>query len=461
MDSRAGWSERDEVPSSGQDLLQGPLRQTFARLAWPAVAAHMSQMLFDLVDGAWVGRLAPSAMAGQGAAVFLFWAAFTVCQLPAVGAGALVAQSLGRRDEAEARSLSGAGGLLALLVGLAVTLALWLGAPPIFAAMGLGPEAALQAQRATRVMAVFAPVTFAYQVGLALLNARGSTREAFAWMAVTLAANALLDPLLIFGWGPIPRLEVAGASLASGLCQALAALALLGRLVQRGQLGVAGARSHLARVARLGAPVAANQLVFSLVYPVLASFLSGFGDLPLAALNLCHRLEGVAYFSSLGLSVATATLVGQHHGAGSPGQAAASLREGMRLATLTLLPISLAFLLLPELLLRAMTDRAGVVEAGALYLRVIGPSEVFLGFEVVILGALAGMGRTLPQVALAMPLTLARIPLAWLGLRYGPEGPLAVWIAISASTVLKGGLLLALALKVFGREVLPGVRVAR
>lgn len=443
------------------DLTQGRLRTQFLRVAVPAVAAQLSQMVFDLVDGAWIGRLSEAAIAGQGAAVFLFWAAFTVTQVACIGASALVAQRLGRKDSAAAGQAALAGLGVALVAGLAVAAVLLVAHGAVFEAMGLQPATKVEAASFLRALAPGIPGLFVFQLGLAVVNAHGRTRTSFVITAAALAGNAVLDPLLIFGVGPFPELGIAGAAVATGLCQTLAASALVIVMVRRRWLRRGVTLSLAGRLARMGVPVAINHLVFSLVYPVLVSLLTGFGTAPLAALNLCHRLEGVPYFLSLGLSIGVSTLVGHNHGAGKPLRAAAALGEALGLALPVFAIISVAFLVIPGPLLRLLTPRPDVIDAGVIYLRIVGPSELFLALEVIVLGAFAGMGRTLPNLTVAMPLTLARIPFAWLALRYGYDDPAAVWLVVAASTVLKGTALLAWYRVATGRWPLPERFVSR
>ncbi len=437
------------------DFTRGPLRAQFRRVAIPAVAAQLSQMVFDLVDGAWIGRLSEDAIAGQGAAVFLFWAAYTVTQVAGVGAGALVAQRMGRQDEQGAGQAALAGLGVALVCGLAVAAVLLGVHGSIFAGMGLQAGPAAEGSAFLRALGPGVPGIFLFQLGLAVVNAHGRTRLSFAVTGVALAANAVLDPLLIFGVGPFPRLGIAGAAVATGGCQTVAAIVLITMMVRRRWLRRGVSLRLAGRLARLGVPVTVNHMVFSLVYPVLVALLTDFGTAPLAGLNLCHRLEGVPFFTALGLSVAVSTLVGHNHGANKPARATAALGEALRAALPLFVVISVAFVAFPGVLLRLLTPRQEVIDAGVIYLRIIGPTEVFLALEVIILGAFGGMGRTLPNLTVAMPLTLARIPLAWLALRYGRNDPSAVWVAVAASTVLKGVALLGWYRVATGRWPLP------
>ena len=163
----------------------------------------------------------------------------------------------------------------------------------------------------------------------------------------------------------------------------------------------------------------------------------------MGALGVGHRLEGLAYLVCLAFGVGAATMVGQHLGAGDPLRARESARAAARSASLIMVPVTVALFVLARPLFSLFTDDPATVDAGVLYLRIQVAVLVFMALEEVYLGAFAGAGDTLAASAITFFFTAARIPVAWWLAYDAGLGVAGVWLAIAASTAIKGALLWA------------------
>jgi putative MATE family efflux protein len=287
-----------------------------------------------------------------------------------------------------------------------------------------------------------APLIFAFFVVEAAFRGRGDTMTPLKILGFALALNTVLDPLLIMGWGPVPAMGVSGAALAtilSRLSGLAIAIYLLRPSLSRGSRGRRGPDARMAwRTVRIGAPMAAAGFFFCAVYVVIARITGRFGTEPLAALGIGHRVETLTYLTCVGFGTAAATLVGQNLGAGQPDRAASLVRRSLLILTLAQLAYTAVLLLLAHGIVSIFTDDPGVIAHGATYLRIVAISQVFMGMEVLYMSAFGGAGSTMPTLAVDLPLTGMRIPLAWfLAVAVG-LGPTGVWWAISLSTVAKG-----------------------
>jgi putative MATE family efflux protein len=268
------------------------------------------------------------------------------------------------------------------------------------------------------------------------------------------ALNAGLVPCLIFGWGPFPALGVAGAGLATVIAHCVGLAVKLARAGGNGIELVASLRERLARtgrvaspsplmIGRIGLPVAFTGLWICAVFVLLTRLITRVGTEPLAALSIGHRLESVPYFACVGFSGAAAALVGQNLGAGRPDRAERAAWGTVGYCAILILAVCVVYFFLPEALLGLFTSDPAVIDIGVHYLRVVALVEVFMGIEIVLIGALSGAGDTAVPMLITSLFAAARVPAAALlsgPLGLGVDG---IWIAICGSVVVRGILMTA------------------
>lgn len=428
-------------------LLTMPPRRAVWTVAWPMIALGWVRGLYLVADTWWVGHLGTPQLTGVAAASFGWWILHHLAELPALGVHAQVArlEGAGARDRV-ATTLAGGlvvGATLAAVtvLGHVVALPAYLDAIGVPAGDGGRAHAAAFLGAAVFVLGgtVLAESVSAVWRGL------GDTRTALAITGAGLVANLVLDPLLIWGVGPVPALGVAGAAWATGLADLVTALVGLALLARRGigrpeRPGL----PLLARIVGVGAPMASAGVAFALIYVVLGRWIAEFGPAHLAALGIGHRVESFAFLTAVGLGVAASTLVGQHLGAGQPDAALhrlAVVRRGADLATLLIGVV--AFVWAKPIYALFVADVA-VQEAGVAYLRWQAAVWVFMGWTMVYEGAFTGAGRTLAAMSLGGALIVMRLPLAAALAWSAGMGVDGIWAAIAIQTVVQGVALRAL-----------------
>ncbi|OGR01376.1 MAG: hypothetical protein A2284_13860 [Deltaproteobacteria bacterium RIFOXYA12_FULL_61_11] len=413
------------------------------RIAVPAMLGYLGLIAYQVVDVFWIGRLGAEAVAGVGAVAFLQWVVFGLMHLSGTGCATLVAQAVGARDRRLAHRVAAQATVLSIGLSLLLVVMAALGQSQAFSLMGLEGATLTAAQRYFEIFVPTIPLHYLVFLGERIFSAYGDTRTNTVIVTSALLLNAILDPLLMFGWFGLPALGVSGAAFATMLSEAIALVAKFVFLRRRGYLGpvtelLRPGREHLRTLLRIGTPTVLTNVTWSFVYPLLVPVLTRFGVVPLACLSIAHRIEGVPYFASLGFSIAVATLVGQAYGRRDAPSVIRTAARGTVLITLYLLPVSLLFLLVPEFFFSLLNDDPAVIAEGARYLRIVGLFEVCMGWELVLEGAFNGLGNTRGYMFLAVPLTLFRIPLAWLLAITCGLGPAGVWWAIGLSTCAKG-----------------------
>jgi len=428
-------------------MVSGSLDRAIFHLGAPAALSALLQAGFLVVDAFWLGRVGPVALAAASTAGFVMWLAQTLGEGLATGSGSVLASAVGsggreaaRRAMAAGQSLAVWGSAVVLVVGLVMNRA-------IFEFMGADQPVTEAGIAYMLVILLGMPAYFFFAWITAAFRAAGDAAAALRLLAIAALVNVVVDPLLIFGVGPLPQLGVVGAALATVLSWLVACGRgwwLMGRLgIRPRALDFLRPPTESWRALRVGLPLGFEGAFFSVIYILLTRVTTGFGTPAVAALGVGHKLEVFNYFVCAGMGAAATTLVGQNLGAGSPVRAR---RGAWRTLFLTIVPVGLvtmALVTFPEAAVSVFSPDQAVVAAGTTYVLVVGLSQVFMAFEVVLLGAFAGAQWTVVPAALEITLTAARVPLAfWLvGQGWGVVG---VWIAIASTCVIKGSVLAVL-----------------
>jgi len=408
------------------------------RLAVPAVAMMACHFSFNLIDSIWVGRLiGPAALAAVSTSGFYVWVALSLGEMVEIGLIAVAARRHGEGDPERAARAAAAAVVYALLAGLVVSVAGELLAATMFRLMSVPPDVARLGHAYLSTWLLGGPLVFGFFAVEATFRAAGDTRTPFLMLAGSVCVSILLDPLLIMGLGPFPRLGVEGAALASVMVRGGGFLLGLVIALRRGLLRVSAPDWRtLPTIVRIGAPLSLAGVLLSVIYMWLTRFTSRFGTPALAALGVGHKMEGLGFIAISGFALAASALVGQNLGARQEGRAREAVRLTVGYCLIVTVTTAIAFLLIPDRLVSLFTRDPQVIADGVLYLRVIAFAQIGQSFELILEGALAGAGYTFwPQTA-STTLTALRIPLAaWWSQAIGLLG---IWLALSVTAISRG-----------------------
>lgn len=416
------------------------------QLAWPSILANLLHALVGIVDIKIVGSLGAPAVAAVTTGNRIFFILQALLMAVTAGTTALVARAWGGGDRAEAARVTHASLWLCLGVAAVATVPALLLPHELAGVFRIG-------ERAVDLAAVFirwlAPFQIAFAVHFALgaaLRAAGDVRTPLWVGAITNVVNVVLAYGLVYGAFGLPALGVAGAALASGLSFALGALLLAG-LWARGRLLLGrpgrGAleRARLRRILDIGYPAGAEQLVWQGGFVGFLWVISLYGTAPYAAYGIGVNLLAFSFVIGFGFSVAAATLVGQHLGAGDAAGATRGGWRAMAFAMAAMVGFGLAIVSAAEPLARFMIDDAEVVRLTVVFLYVLGSVQPLMAIEFTLGGALRGAGDTrFPLLAIFVGLVGARLGLASL---FAVLGWSVEWIyaALVGDYVVKSALL--------------------
>lgn len=424
-------------------LTDGPLGPTLLRVALPAVGTTLLQVVFNITDTFWVGRtLGPTALAGVSVASYALWIIITSGELISVGLGAVAARRHGEGRPDLAARAAGTALWVAIALGILVPLLGLACLDPLLRLMGPGPDVALAARQFLIVQLLGAFLIYGYMVVDAAFRSAGDTRTPFVLLAIAVLLNLVLDPMMILGIGPFPRMGVYGAGLATVLTRGGGCLVGLVLLIRRKRLTAAFEPSTAATMIRIGIPAAVSGFLFSFIYVLLVPVISRFGSPALAALGIGHKVEGVSYMTSVGFGLGVEAVVGQSLGARNPGRAR---RAGWLAASYALrvtLVMAICFVAFPDLIAGLFTHDAATNADAELYLVACALAQPAIAFEETLYSSLAGAGYTVWPMLWVAALCLIRIPLAALvAPRWGVAG---IWGVLAVTALLRGCAMTAL-----------------
>jgi putative MATE family efflux protein len=427
------------------DLTSGSITKSIFYLAGPAVGTMFLETAFSLANIFWVGKLGAVSLAAVISSTILIWIIYSLTATISVGVTALVARSIGAKDFEQSGTVARQGFLFAIILALILSVPGVLFSRLAFVLMGTEPDVSILGTRYLRIIFSGAVFFFLIDVFAATFRAAGDTKTPMLVIMGSLGLNIILDPFLIFGWGPFPRMETGGAALASIISQGLGSL-LFGILISKGKLHFKFSLLpkfdiHLStvwRILRIGIPASTAWILFSIVYLFINKIVALFGTEAIAALGIGNRMESVSFLTCLGFSVAASTLVGQNLGAGKPERSAQAAWQTAGIAVLVTGFVATMFLIFPKQIASVFISDPKVIEIGIGYLRILALSQMFMALEIVFEGAFGGAGNTIPPMLVSIPGSLARIPLAYLLAVHWGMGIKGVWWAITLTSIAKG-----------------------
>ena len=409
-------------------LLEAPIGRTLLKLAAPNIVVMVAQASVGLVETFFVGKLGTDALAGM-ALVFPVVMLMQMTSAGAMGGGiaSAIARALGagRRDDADSLVLHAM--VIALGFGVMFSLALLLGGRWLYAKMG-GSGASLEAA-VTYSHWVFAGAILVWLFNslAAVIRGTGNMTVPANVTVVGVVALVPLSPFLIFGWGPIPALGIAGGAIALLLYYLVGTLALAAYIWSSRSLLKPSLRGVKLRwvlfrdILRIGLLGSVSTVATNLSIGVATTLAGGFGAAAIAGYGTASRLEYLLVPLVFGLGAPLVAMVGTCMGAGQHERALKATWIGAAMAfTLTEI-IGLAAAFFPRAWLSLFGSDPAMIEAGTQYLQIVGPLYGFFGVGLVLYFASQGAGRLLwPVLGNIARLLVAAIG-GWLAIRWGGE----------------------------------------
>ena len=427
-----------------QRLLEGPIAPALIRLAVPIILGNALQTGYQLTDAFWVGRLGASAVA---AVAISFPVTFLVIALGAgfaMAGATLSAQYMGAGRQDLVNHVAAQTMLAVAVSSVILGTVGFLLTPHLLRLLGVAPDVYAGALGFMRVSFIGIIFVFLYAMFQALMRGIGETKIPLYIVLATVLLNFALDPLFIFGWGPVAGHGVTGAALATLATQALAALAAM-TILLRGRHGVALAWSdlrpdigYIKRAFFLGFPGSIELSTRGLGLVIMSFLVASFGTLPIAAYGVGSNIVQVVTILAMGLSMAVSTLVGQNIGAGNVQRAArtALLGNAIAFGVLSLAGI-LAYVFAPLLVAFFVPGDAEVIAEGARFIRIMCLAWGGIGIQLCVVATFRASGNMLNAMVIALVSQfMIQFPLAYVLSKHTPLGVDGLWWSFPVTNVL-------------------------
>jgi putative MATE family efflux protein len=441
---------REALAGSHQDFTEGPIGRAVVLLAVPMVLEMVMESVFAVADVFWVSHLGPDAVATVGLTESMLSLIYTVAVGLSIGVMATVARRIGERDPEAAAHAAVQGIFLGLAISIPISILGVTSAPRLLELMGAAPAVLAGGATYTRIMlGGNAAILLLFLIN-AIFRGAGDAAIAMRVLWLANAVNLVLDPCLIFGVGPFPKLGVAGAAVATTTGRSIGVLYQLWRLSRPGRVTVT--RSSLGfdlpamrGLLRLSGNGILQVFVGTASWIGLIRILSRYGSDAVAGYTIGIRIILFALLPSWGLSNAAATMVGQALGAGKPERAERAVWTAGFYNMCFLGTVGVVFVLLARPIVSLFTGDPAVAPIAVDCLRVVSLGFLFYAYGMVLTQSFNGAGDTrTPTLLNLLCFWLWEIPLAWALAElvgWGPRGVFtAVTVAFSTLAVLSAAL---------------------
>ncbi len=426
------------------DITEGNIFKALFRLALPIMGTSFIQMAYNMTDMFWVGRLGSRAVAAVGTAGFFTWLAAAFIIISQIGAGVGVAQSVGKRDMAEAKTYIKHGIQLNVSLALLYGLVMIIFRKPLIGFFNLEePDIINNAITYLVIVSLGMVFNFINPVFTGIFNGYGESRIPFIINSMGLVVNMILDPLLIFGIGPFPRLGVAGAALATIIAQLCVTVIFIIKarrtreIFSNLKLFKAPDMDRTKTIIRLGFPAGLQSGLFTVIAMFIARIIAQWGPIPIAVQKVGSQIEAISWMTAGGFQTAMSTLVGQNYGANKWSRVVKSYFAGMSVMTVIGILTTGLLIFAARPLFSIFIDEEETIRYGIVYLQILGLSQLFMCWEATTAGAFNGLGKTVPPSVVGITFNALRIPAALI-LSATSLGLNGVWWSISMSSVCKG-----------------------
>lgn len=428
------------------NLTKGPILKTLTKLAIPIMASYFIGTLYNITDMAWIGQLGSKAVAGVGVGGMFTWLSQGLSSIARMGGQVQVAQCIGRGDREKAHGYAQVAIQLAFYMGLIFALISLIFVHQMVGFFNLtDPEAYSAAVSYTRIACGLIVFSFLTVTLTGLYTAQGDSQTPFWANLIGLATNMILDPILILGPGPFPKLGVIGAAIATVTAQFIVmGIMVLGVMRQKKENVLKGIRlaavipgSYLKGICQIGIPSGIQDMTYCFISMILTRMVSGFGAEAIATQRVGGQIESISWHTADGFAAALNAFTAQNYGAGKMDR----VKKGYRASLLTVgvwgLLVTAIFVFAPNTIARIFFHEPKAIAIAVSYLIIIGLSEAFLCVEITTIGAISGLGKTHLCSIISILFTSMRIPLAIVlgNTSLGLDG---IWWALSSTTMIKG-----------------------
>jgi putative MATE family efflux protein len=428
----------------GKDLTVGSIPKHLLNFSLPMLAGNMLQSGYSLIDMIWVGNIVGEG--GVGATAVSFPIMFILVGIAAgvsMATAVLVAQYYGAKNHNRMRLVI--DNSLCIQVALSVVLiSVGIACTDILLRL-MDTPAEIFSMSSSYLRISLSGIMFLYLMFTisSILRGIGDTVTPLLFMGAGIVLNAILDPFLIIGIFPFPKMGLNGAALASVTAQAISLTFAIIYLKRKNHLLAINFRrfqfdKQIAwLIAKIGFPSTVQQCLVSVGSAFVTKYVNFFGPSAIAAFGAAGRIDMVATMPAIAIGMAATALTGQNLGARKPERVKEVFKWALILGTMISGAVAIFAFAFPRLILSMFIQHEAVLKIGVEYLRIVAPCYLLFALMFVSAGVVNGAGQTLiPMTITLISLWVVRVPLAWyLSQRTGLQVK-GIWIAMAAGFVV-------------------------
>lgn len=411
-------------------LTEGPVGKTLIRLTIPMVIGIVGMVAFNLVDTFFVGRLGAPELAAMS---FTFPVVLVVQSLAmglGMGTSAVLARAIGEGDHHKVQRLATDSLVLSVLIVTAFVIAGMVTIEPLFRMLGAGENIMPLIKQYMRIWYIGVPVVIIPMVGNNAIRATGDTKTPSAIMVVAIVVNLILDPLLIFGIKPFPRLELAGAALATVIARTVTLVVSLLVLTRREKMltfevpELKDVFNSWKKILYIGLPAAGTNMIIPVSIGIITRLVASYGPESVAGFGVASRIEIFALTLILALRTVLIPFVGQNLGAGKHARIQRGVKYSQIFAMLWGALLFLLFVISAQMIAGIFNKDPLIIESINLYLAIVSISYGAYGVFLLTASAFNALNKPLQAAGLSIfRMFVLYVPLALLGSRlFGLRG---------------------------------------
>ncbi|AFA49685.1 MATE family efflux transporter [Acetobacterium woodii] len=422
----------------GKDLTTGSIPKNLIKFALPILIGNLLSTAYSIIDTIWVGNMLGKEAVGAVAVSFpIFLGMIALCSGATLATSILISKAYGAKDyDTLQKIVNNSWSMAGVIIFVVITGGLFL-SEPMLKLLGTSAEIMPLAKEYLNIIIInFAGLYFSYLLS-SILRGIGDTMIPLICTIISTCFNAALDPLLIMGVGPLPRLGLNGAAIATLLSTVVATILGLIYMYRKykkrpiNPTGICFERTTILAIGKLGLPSFIQQMLVSIGYAVTIIFVNRFGDTAIAAFGIANKLDAIVAMPAIAMMMGTAALTAQSIGAGEPERIKTIFKWGIIINVPIILIISTACVFFPETIMSLFVKETDVIQVGIGYLKIVGVGYLTYIVFYVSNGIINGAGQTFFTMIISfISLCLVRIPLAAVLSNISIRG---IWYAIVIS----------------------------
>lgn len=427
------------------DLLEGDILKKLIILAAPLMATAFVQMTYNFVDIIWLGKLGTREVAAVGASGIIVWLFSSFVVLSRVGANVYASQYYGAKKHSEFNDVVKNSLVLVLFFAIIFLIIVMIFARQIIGFFGLESDVSEVGQTYLRVISIGMIFQSLNQLVSSLYNSIGNSYSPFMINAIGLVTNIILDPVLIFGIGPFPELGVFGAAVATSFAQLVVTIFFYFDMKKSDSEiyhGISRGRIHLEslnKLVRMGAPAALQNGIMASISLLLNKFVGSYGKTPMAVYTIGTNIESITWMTTEGFQNGIIAFVGQNYGARKIARLKEVIRKSMKVVGgIGLFATFVLIIFRHNLFSIFLPGNDEAIKIGAVFLLILGLSQMFMSIEIGASGVFLGLGLTKIPSKISIFFNILRIPMAILLMKYFDF--YGVWMAVTISSLFKGSI---------------------